>query len=61
MDQGNTATPDELQQAINSITNGGAQNDVADAVAQVENSVLGAVPAYGNSINESAVWGSGSR
>lgn len=41
MDQGNTATPDELQQAINSITNGGAQND---AVAQVENSVLGAAP-----------------
>ena len=45
MDQGNTATPDELQQAINSITNGGAQNDAADAVVQVENSVLGAVPA----------------
>ncbi len=45
MDQGNTATPDELQQAINSITNGGAQNDAADAVAQVENSVLGATPA----------------
>ena len=24
MEQGNTATPDELQQAINSITSGGA-------------------------------------
>ena len=45
MDQGNTATPDELQQAINSITNGGAQNDAANAVAQVENSILGAAPA----------------
>ncbi|MBQ9684124.1 hypothetical protein IJV57_01445 [Candidatus Saccharibacteria bacterium] len=45
MEQGNTATPDELQQAINSITNGGAQNDATNAVAQVENSILGAAPA----------------
>lgn len=41
MDQNNTATPDELQQAINSITNAGAP--AADPVAAVENSVAGAV------------------
>ena len=39
MDQNNTATPDELQQAINSITNAGAP--AADPVAAVENSVAG--------------------
>lgn len=40
MDQNNTATPDELQQAINSITNAGAP--AADPVAAVENSVASA-------------------
>lgn len=33
MEQGNTATPDELQQAINSITNGGAAASATDAAA----------------------------
>ena len=40
MDQNNTATPDELQQAINSITNAGAP--AADPIAAVENSVASA-------------------
>lgn len=45
MEQGNTATPDELQQAINSITNGGAaQGGASDVVSQVENSVAAATP-----------------
>ncbi|MCR4752927.1 MAG: hypothetical protein K5837_00700 [Candidatus Saccharibacteria bacterium] len=40
MDQGNTATPDELQQAINSITNGGAQaGGASDVVSQIESQV----------------------
>ncbi len=45
MDQGNVATPDELQQAINSITNGGAATTASgavDIVSQVENSVAAA-------------------
>ena len=33
MDQNNTATPDELQQAINSITNPGGDSAAADPVA----------------------------
>ena len=46
MDQGNVATPDELQQAINSITNGGAATagGSADVVSQVESSVAAAMP-----------------
>ena len=44
MDQGNVATPDELQQAINSITNGGAASGATDVVSQVENSVAAATP-----------------
>ena len=44
MDQGNVATPDELQQAINSITNGGAASGATDVVSQVENSVAAAAP-----------------
>ena len=40
MDQNNTATPDELQQAINNITNPGSE-----AVAAVENNVAAAAPA----------------
>ena len=40
MEQGNTATPDELQQAINSITNGGAQaGGASDVVSQIESQV----------------------
>jgi hypothetical protein len=40
MDQGNTATPDELQQAINSITNGGAQaGGASDVVSQIESQI----------------------
>lgn len=44
MEQGNTATPDELQQAINSITNGGGATSggASDVVSQVENSVAAA-------------------
>ncbi len=46
MEQGNTATPDELQQAINSITNAGASaGGVNDVVSQVENAVAAAAPA----------------
>ena len=43
MEQGNAATPDELQQAINSITGGGAApaGGAADVVSQVENQVAG--------------------
>ena len=42
MEQGNTATPDELQQAINSITNGGAPaGGATDVVSQIENQVAG--------------------
>lgn len=44
MDQNNTATPDELQQAINSITNPGAESE-ADAVAAVTESVAAEAPA----------------
>lgn len=40
MDQNNSATPDELQQAINSITNPGGAPE-SDAVAAVENSIAG--------------------
>lgn len=43
MDQNNTATPDELQQAINSITNPGGDAS-ADAVAAVTESVAAATP-----------------
>ena len=46
MEQGNTATPDELQQAINSITNGGAPaGGATDVVSQIENQVAGGVAA----------------
>jgi hypothetical protein len=44
MDQNNTATPDELQQAINSITNPGAESE-ADTVAAVTESVAAEAPA----------------
>lgn len=43
MDQNNTATPDELQQAINSITNPGGDAST-DAVAAVTESVAAATP-----------------
>ncbi|MCR5572624.1 MAG: hypothetical protein K6F57_02515 [Candidatus Saccharibacteria bacterium] len=45
MDQGNVATPDELQQAINSITNDDAATagGSADVVSQVESSVAAAM------------------
>ena len=47
MEQGNTATPDELQQAINSITNGGApaSGGATDVVSQIENQVAGGAAA----------------
>ena len=46
MDQNNTATPDELQQAINSITNpGGSSDGATDAVAAVTESVAAAAAA----------------
>lgn len=46
MEQGNTATPDELQQAINSITNGGAPaGGATDVVSQIENQVAGGAAA----------------
>ena len=46
MEQGNSATPDELQQAINSITNSSAKSgDPSDAVSQVESSILGTAAA----------------
>ena len=41
MDQSSTATPDELQQAINNITNPGGDSST-DAIAAVENSVAAA-------------------
>lgn len=42
MEQGNSATPDELQQAINSITNNSTPaSDTADVVSQIENQVAG--------------------
>lgn len=45
MEQGNTATPDELQQAINSITSSGASVDGAtDVISQIENKVSGVAP-----------------
>ncbi len=44
MDQSSTATPDELQQAINSITNPGGSAS-ADAVSAVESSVASATSA----------------
>ena len=44
MDQNNTATPDELQQAINSITNPGGTTE-ADPVAAVTESVAAATEA----------------
>ena len=44
MDQNNTATPDELQQAINSITNPGGATE-ADPVAAVTESVAAAAEA----------------
>lgn len=44
MDQNNTATPDELQQAINSITNPGGATE-ADPVAAVTESVAAATEA----------------
>ena len=45
MDQNNTATPDELQQAINSITNPGGDSAAADPVAAVTESVAAAAEA----------------
>ena len=45
MDQNNTATPDELQQAINSITNPGGDSAAADPVAAVTESVAAATEA----------------
>ena len=45
MDQNNTATPDELQQAINSITNPGGDTAATDPVAAVTESVAAAAPA----------------
>ena len=45
MDQNNTATPDELQQAINSITNPGSDTAAADPVAAVTESVAAAAEA----------------
>ena len=39
MDQANGATPDELQEAINSITNGGGAAAGADSVADIANKV----------------------
>lgn len=42
MDQNSTATPDELQRAINSITNPGGAAPAADPVAEVTNSVASA-------------------
>ena len=45
MEQGNVATPDELQQAVNSITSGGATaGGATDVVSQVESSVAAATP-----------------
>jgi hypothetical protein len=44
MDQNNTATPDELQQAINSITNPGGDTAATDPVAAVTESVAAASP-----------------
>ena len=44
MDQNNTATPDELQQAINSITNPGGDTAATDPVAAVTESVAAAAP-----------------
>lgn len=46
MEQGNSATPDELQQAINSITNNSTPaSDAADVVSQIENQVAGGAAA----------------
>ena len=42
MDQTNSATPDELQQAINNITNPGGSDSATDAVAAVTESVAAA-------------------
>ena len=50
MEQTNAATADELQQAINSITNGGAATGAADAVAQA----AAAVPAAGEAATVAA-------
>ena len=51
MEQGNTATPDELQQAINSITSSGASVDGAtDVISQIENKVSGAAPEIASEI-----------
>ena len=46
MEQGNSATPDELQQAINSITNNSTPaSDAVDVVSQIENQVAGGAAA----------------
>ena len=45
MEQASTAAPDELQQAINSITSGGAATGAADVTAQVEAAAAAAEPA----------------
>ena len=45
MEQASTAAPDELQQAINSITSGGAATGAADVTAQVEAATAAAEPA----------------
>lgn len=50
MEQTNAATADELQQAINSITNGGVATGAADAVAQA----AAAVPAAGEAATVAA-------
>lgn len=42
MNQENAATPDELQQAINSITGAGAAPEQTDVAAQIENKLAGA-------------------
>ena len=51
MDQSNTATPDELQQAINSITGSGSgssdTSSTNDVVASVENNLSGATEGIG--------------
>lgn len=41
MNQENAATPDELQQAINSITGAGAAPEQTDVAAQIENKLAG--------------------
>ena len=49
MDQANGATQDELQQAINSITGGGAAAN-ADPVAEITNKIAAAEPAAATTV-----------